>query len=73
MGTRYYITVVCSGCGHTDNDVYYAPTCGFTTHTCPECRTITDLEAYTGISEAEASNLAEIQDIVDEVKEGLDA
>lgn len=64
MGTRYFLTVVCE-CGNKMEDVYYAPTCGFITTTCTECGKIIDLEAYSGISYEEASNLDEIQAIAD--------
>jgi hypothetical protein len=54
MGDRYFITVKCE-CGHVENDVYYAPTCGFTTYKC-KCGKVTDLAAYTGISYEDCSN-----------------
>lgn len=63
MGTRYLITVECPACGHRETDVYYAPTCGFVTHTC-KCGCVIDLEEYTGISEEEASNADLIEEIV---------
>lgn len=56
MGDRYILTVVCPNCGTEDDDVYYAPTCGFLTYTCAKCGTVIDLEVYTGISAEEASN-----------------
>ena len=68
MGTRYYLTIVCPDCGFTDDDGYYAPTCGFTTWEC-ECGHVVDLEEYTGISYEEASNLAEMQALVDRIAE----
>lgn len=34
MGTRYIIEVECPECGALDDNAYYAPTCGFTTHEC---------------------------------------
>lgn len=55
MGTRYFLTVTCPECGCVDDNVYYAPTCGFTEHTC-NCGHITDLEEHTGISYEDASN-----------------
>jgi len=66
MGNRYIVTVKCPKCGLTKDDVYYAPTCGFKTWGCPRCKHVVDLALYTGISEAEASNKDEIQQILDE-------
>ncbi|KKN00919.1 hypothetical protein LCGC14_1133020 [marine sediment metagenome] len=65
MGTRYILTVICPICKTEDSDVYYAPTCNFTTHTCSSCKHIVDLEKYTGISYEDASNATEIGAIVD--------
>ncbi|KKL60461.1 hypothetical protein LCGC14_2205010, partial [marine sediment metagenome] len=65
MGDRYIITVTCKGCGYTDDDVYYAPTCGFTDWKCPECDVVVDLEELTGISYDDASNLTEISEIIE--------
>ena len=64
MGDRYYVTVVCPGCGEKAEDVYYAPTSGFLTHRCSECGRFIDLEAYTGIDAASTSNLAEIRNMI---------
>ena len=50
MGDRYFLTVKCPKCGLSEEDIYYAPTCGFKTHTC-RCGHEVDLEEYTGISE----------------------
>lgn len=36
MGTRYIIHGRCPNCGYED-DIYYAPTCGFTDWECPRC------------------------------------
>ena len=65
MGTRYYIPVTCPECKFHDNDVYYAPTCGFVTWTC-RCGHVVDLEELTGIGYDEASNIAEIEAILEE-------
>ena len=64
MGARYIIEVKCPQCGFKDNDVNYAPTCGFTTWLCPHCSRIVNLEKYTGISKAEASNIQEIKELI---------
>jgi ribosomal protein S27E len=64
MGDRYFIPVNCPDCGYIDKEAYYAPTCGFLTWTCPNCKHVVDLEELTGISEEDASNAAEIQRIV---------
>ena len=54
--------------GNEEGDVYYAPTCGFKTWKCP-CGNVIDLEEYTGISEAEASNADLISAIIDSFAE----
>ena len=48
MGDRYTLSVKCD-CGFVDDDVWYAPTCGFLTWECPKCKKIIDLEKYSGI------------------------
>ena len=73
MGDRYILTVYCPDCGAVNDDVYYAPTCGFLTHTCEHCDKEIDLEEYTGISYADASNIDAIQQIVDSFAESNDA
>jgi len=45
LGTRYFLTVSCLQCGRTNNDIYYAPTCGFLTHKCDHCGVEFDIEA----------------------------
>ena len=38
MGDRYYLELTCAYCGKKQNeDVYYAPTCGFETFKCDKC------------------------------------
>lgn len=63
MGTRYILEVKCPKCGALDDGVYYAPTCGFTTHECT-CGNVIDLEEYTGVSYEDASNAAEIEKLL---------
>ena len=63
MGDRYFLTIECPKCKAVDNDVYYAPTCGFKTWRCPKCGKKVDLEKYTGITEADASNA----DLIDSI------
>ncbi|MHA1342170.1 MAG: hypothetical protein ACTSO2_19540 [Promethearchaeota archaeon] len=54
-----------------DKDVYFAPTCGFTTWICPQCDYELDLYEYTGISYEDASNAKEIEKLVQEfIKKG---
>ena len=65
MGTRYLLTVTCPVCGFFDDDVYYAPTCGFLTWECG-CGHVVDLGKLTGISYEEASNVEEIRSIIGE-------
>ena len=67
MGTRYFLGVVCPRCGAEEEDVWYAPTCGVKTFTCSHCGYVVDLEAYTGISEEEASNRLEIESAMESV------
>lgn len=55
MGDRFTLTVKCK-CGFIDNDVWYAPTCGFIDWTCPKCKEITDLEEYSGINAEGCAN-----------------
>ena len=66
MGDRFFLTVHCPTCGLTEEEVYYAPTCGFTHWECPNCVTHVDLEKLSGISYEDASNLDSIQSIVNE-------
>lgn len=49
MGVRYYLSVKCPNCKFEEEDVYYAPTCGFMNWECPSCRKTIDLEEYSGI------------------------
>jgi hypothetical protein len=65
MGDRYILDVICPHCDHTNKDVYYAPTCDFITCICSNCGYEIDLETYTGITEADASNKKDIQNIID--------
>jgi transposase-like protein len=61
MGNRYFLTIKCPSCGYFDEDVYYAPTCGFVDWRCPKCGKVVDLEEETGISYEDASNLGVIE------------
>lgn len=65
MGDRFFISVNCTKCSFKEDDVYYAPTCGFTEWVCPKCGKVVDLEEYTGISYEDASNRDLIEQIVD--------
>jgi len=38
MGDRYNLTKECIYCGNTNDEVYYAPTCGFLTFICDKCK-----------------------------------
>ena len=66
MGDRFFLTVTCPECDLTEDDVYYAPTCGFTEWKCQGCGTVVDLEKLSGISYQDASNRDEIESIVNE-------
>lgn len=68
MGDRYFLTVTCPKCGFYDDDVYYAPTCGFKSWRCEKCGQVIDLEKYTGISEEDASNRSEIEELLKQYK-----
>lgn len=46
MGNRYFLEITCPQCGFYDDDVYYAPTCGFTDWKCQKCGHAIDLEKY---------------------------
>ena len=43
MGDRYILTVVCPACQHKQDEVYYAPTCGFKDWKC-SCGHVVNLE-----------------------------
>jgi hypothetical protein len=64
MGDRYYLSVRCQECGVTDDDVYYAPTCGFTKHICTDCGYETDLGSYSGISYEDCSNVDLVKELL---------
>ena len=66
MGDRYFLEMVCKKCGLRDMDVYFAPTCGFTTWKC-KCGEEVDLIKYTGITEEMVSNKTEIAAIIDTI------
>ena len=64
MGNRYIIVVKCPKCGLVDDDVWFAPTCGYDEWICWRCTEIVDLYEYTGISYEDASNADELDKIV---------
>jgi len=68
MGTRYFLELDCPSCKFHDDDVYYAPTCGFLTWTCPKCKTVVDLEKLTGITYEQASNRGELEQLCRDLK-----
>lgn len=70
MGDRYILEISCPKCGYFDDDVYYAPTCGFVNWRCPECGTVVDLEKLTGTTYEDASNLDEIKRIIEDFGDG---
>jgi len=65
MGDRYILTEVCPECGFVDDDVYFAPTCGFVEWTCPQCGRVVDLIKQTGITAEQASNADAITQLCD--------
>lgn len=66
MGSRYLLSIKCPQCQFENNDVYYAPTCGFVDHKC-KCGHVIDLEEETGISYEDASNRGEIETLVNKI------
>ena len=68
MGDRYILTIECPKCCHKDDDVYYAPTCGFIEWICPKCGEIVDLEKLTGITYEDCSNKELIRQIIEAIK-----
>lgn len=70
MGDRYTLIVKCE-CGYKDDDVYYAPTCGFMTWTCPKCKKIINLEEYSGIDAESCANTEIGYDFIKEQKNKL--
>lgn len=69
MGDRYILEITCPNCHYYDDDVYYAPTCGFVDWDCPKCGYKVDLAEYTGISYEDASNRNAMQKLIDAIKE----
>lgn len=45
MGVRYISKIDCPKCGSAE-EVYYAPTCDFTTHKCSGCGYVIGLAGY---------------------------
>ena len=56
MGDRYILIMECPICANFDDDVPFAPTCGFTEWKCDICGHTIDLCKFTGISYEDASN-----------------
>ena len=69
MGDRYFLKMTCDRCGAMEEDVYFAPTCGFTTWKC-KCGNKIDLIEHTGITAEMASNKTEIEDAIREALRG---
>lgn len=72
MGDRYILTVKCTDCNTIDDDVYYAPTCGFMDWECPECGKKIDLEEYSGIDALGCANTKYGENYINEQKEEKD-
>jgi len=68
MGDRYILEIKCPKCLFFDNDVYFAPTCGFTVWNCPSCGHKIDLYEYTGITYEDASNIDLISAEIDKIE-----
>lgn len=67
MGDRYLLKLTCPRCKFEDEDVLFAPTCGFTEWKCPDCGTVVDLEEKTGVTKEAASNRSEIREIMNRI------
>lgn len=67
MGDRYFLQLTCPKCSFFDDDVYYAPTCGFVDWKC-KCGHVVDLEKHTGITYEDASNIDTIRDLVNGIQ-----
>lgn len=69
MCDRYILEIVCPNCGYFDGDCYYAPTCEIDTWECPICKQKVDLAEYSGISYEDASNAAQIEEILSDFED----
>jgi transposase-like protein len=69
MGDRYILNVKCPKCEYINEEVYYAPTCGFTSHKCEKCGKRINLAKYTGITKEMASN----KDIIERMLSKMEA
>jgi ribosomal protein S27E len=67
MGDRYFLQMKCTKCGTEDNEVYFAPTCGFTNWKCPTCGKLVNLIKHTGITAKMASNKVAIKKIIKDI------
>jgi hypothetical protein len=67
MGTRYVLEMECEKCGVVDDDVYFAPTCGFVEWQCI-CGHVVNLSKHTGISHEEASNINVIENTIKDME-----
>jgi len=65
MGDRYILSLDCPNCNHVDDDVYFAPTCGFVDWKCPQCGHVIDLYEHTGMIYKDCSNADLIQEIIE--------
>ena len=70
MGTRYFVDIKCAECGRVEPRWYYAPTSDLGLDFRCECGHTTDLETYTGISYADASNLGEMRESMQDAAAG---
>lgn len=67
MGTRYFVDIKCAECGRVETNWYYAPTSDLGLDFTCQCGHKTDLEAYTGITHADASNLSEMRELMQNI------
>ena len=67
MGDRYILSLNCPECNCADDDVYFAPTCGFVDWKCPRCGHTIDLHKHTGMSYEDCSNA----DLIGEISKTL--
>jgi len=70
MGARYISRIDCPKCGSIE-EVYYAPTCDFTTHKCSGCGYVIELAEYVdtepvrGIERLQERGIINVQEYAD--------
>ena len=62
MGDRWVLSMDCPSCSYHDDEIYYAPTCGFTQWVCPSCHNAFEI--------MERFELVEIKQVKEKVTNG---